>query len=496
MRLLPESPRARAIVALAAGAVWPLGFAPFGMVPVPIVSLAMLMLCLRGQPARRATFIGWLFGAGMFGTGVSWIQISVHQFGIPYLAFSVGVTILLIAYLALYPALFAWAGARCFAGDGALRSILWLPGLWTVTEWLREVLLTGFPWLAIGYSQIDSPLAGLAPIAGVHASGFAAAVSAGLLALLVARGRVVRRQVLAGFLAIWVAGLIAGLHEWTRADGKPMSVSIVQGNIEQSVKWSRELREFTIERYRTITRIHWGRDLIVWPETAIPAFHTDVRPELDALQQQAERTGTTLMVGVPVMKDDRQYFNGVLALGTEPGLYLKRHLVPFGEYMPLQPLLGRLIDVLRIPMSSFSAGDSEQDLLVAAGRKVGVSICYEDAFGSLIRAALPQAALLVNVSNDAWFGNSLAPHQHLEIARMRALEAGRWLLRATNTGISAVIDPRGRVATRSPQFEAWALTAEIEPRTGATPYVKYGDLPLVIACALLCVAGAVLTRRT
>jgi apolipoprotein N-acyltransferase len=479
--------------ALLAGAILPLAFAPFGLAPLAILSPAILFWLWIELAPGRSFWRGWLYGLGMFGIGVSWVQISIHQFGLPVLAFSVTVTVLFITFLALYPALLGYLVNRLFPGaQGGVRFFMLLPASWTLMEWLRSWLLTGFPWLNLGYSQIDSPLAGIAPVLGVYGVSFAVVLSAGTLCYAWAYPQRLRCLVL--LVPLWGAAWLANRIAWTESFGaEPIEVALIQGNIPQTLKWLPARYQATLDRYLALSAPHWGIDLMIWPETAIPAFYHSAQPLIQALQAQVESTGTDLLIGVPSMGESgKTYYNSVVRIGSTAGFYHKRHLVPFGEYMPLQPIVGRLLSFLEIPMADFSAGSDAQSLLRVADQPVGISICYEDAFGEEVIDTLPHATLLVNVSNDAWFGDSIAPHQHLEMARMRALETGRYLLRATNTGISAVIDRRGTIMARSPQFEAHALIAQATPYHGATPYVRFGNAPVVVALIFMLGLGATL----
>jgi apolipoprotein N-acyltransferase len=482
-------------MALLAGAVLPLAFAPFRWFPLAVISPAILFLTFQSITPRRALWRGWLFSLGLFGVGVSWVQISVHQFGLPVLAFSVSITALFVAFLALFPALTGYLANRYFPENSAIRMQLVLPALWVLMEWVRGWFLTGFPWLNLGYSQIHSPLAGLAPIAGVYGVSLAAALSAGLLSYLcLNRRRVWRLALLAG---LWAMGWLAAQVSWTTASPVTIRAVLIQGNVGIADKWLPEQRATTLDQYLLLTEPHWGSaQLIVWPETAIPAFYSEVKHFIAALQRRAEETETTLLTGIPFRNQTMgEYYNSVIELGADPGIYHKQHLVPFGEFMPFAPVFGAVLDFLDIPMSSFSRGNGDQQLLRVAGQAVGVSICYEDAFGEEVIKALPEAQFLVNVSNDAWFGHSIAPHQHLEIAQMRALETGRYLLRSTNTGISAVISPSGKVIARSPQFQPHALTAEIHPHRGATPYARFGNTPVVLLMAGLLGVAALAQKK-
>ncbi len=479
-------------VALALGSAMPFAFAPFGLYPIAIVALALLFLLLQRRPPAAAFRIGYAFGLGMFGIGVNWVYISIHYFGHSPLPAAIGVMLLLVAFLASFPALLGYFAARFAPRAGAVPLLLALPAGWVLVEWLRSWLFTGFPWLNIGYSQIDSALAGYAPVFGIYGLAWLVALSGGVLAwLLVGSGK---SRLLTPMLlvSIWLIGHALTMIDWTTPAGSPLKVSLVQGNIPQDEKWEPQQQRATLERYMLLTRAEWygqdgSTDLVVWPETAIPAFYHQVENDfLVRLRDEARRAGSDLLTGIPVLDQESwQYYNAVIAIGSDNGDYYKHHLVPFGEYLPLRELFGSLLQVMPLPVADFSSGGLDQAPIKAAGYLIGVSICYEIVYGEEIITKLPQAAFLVNVSNDAWFGDSLAPHQHLEMARMRALETGRYLLRATNTGISAIIGPDGRIRERGPQFETLVVRGSVEPRQGATPYVRWGNWPMVIAAALV-----------
>ncbi|MGR8921687.1 MAG: apolipoprotein N-acyltransferase [Gammaproteobacteria bacterium] len=476
----------RLLAAALAGASLPLAFAPYGLWPLAVLAPAALLALLASCSPRAAFLTGWVFGLGMFGHGVWWIQVSVHQFGVPYYAFSITITALFVAGMALYPGLFAWALARLGEHDGPRRLVL-APALWVLIEYLRGWLFTGFPWLALGYSQIDAPLGGFAPIAGVHGVSLLVMVAAVLVTALTPaawRWRAVLALALAGLL---VAGRLAGAIEFTVAAGEERRVALIQGAVPQALKWRRELRAASIALYRELSAPHWDADVIIWPETALAAFPYEVRAVLEELGREALASDTDLLIGMPTGTPwQGEHYNSLVDLGATPGRYDKRHLVPFGEFFPFKSLLGGIASLLTIPMSDFSAGAPGAATLKVAGFEAGISICYEDAFGAEVAAAVPPAAFLVNVSNDAWFGDTIAPHQHLEIARMRALETGRYLLRGTNTGLTAVIDHRGRVLALAEPFVEAALRSRFQPRQGLTPYVRFGDgLPLALSLAVL-----------
>ena len=493
-RFFQKHPRGGDVISLAAGLAMPLAFAPYALAPVAPIAVAMLFLCWLDASPSRALWRGWLFGAGAFGAGVSWI---VHSFLIVHVALPVALFLTggLIALLAMYPALVGYLVRRFVSGSPGIVLLAALPGAWTLMEWTRGWLLTGFPWLELGYSQIDWPLGGWFAVLGVHGVSFATALTGGALAFMAVSVGWRRWTALVLPLALWGAGEVLDRVGWTQPAGEPLRVALVQGNIPQEQKWRPEMREPTLTRYITLSRRHAEADLIVWPETALPAIYQSVEPLARALDRKFAAAGTALLLGVP-WRDEAQdrHYNSLVLLGSEHGLYHKRHLVPFGEYLPLRSVLLPLTSILGVPSPDFSRGPSTP-LLSVAGHPIAPTICYEIAFAAEVAASLPEAELLVTVSNDAWFGASIGPHQHLEIARARAKETGRYLARATNTGISALVSPAGEVLARSPQFEVDVIEADVVPMSGATPYVRVGNAPMVGAAFALLFAAIVIGMR-
>lgn len=474
----------KALPALASGAAGVLAFAPVGWYPLAVVALAVLFHGWRADTPRRAFLHGGLFGLGYFGVGVSWVYVSVHTYGHVAAPVSALVAALLILVLSVYPALLGYLLRRYLPEQGWGVLAAAMPAGWLVAEWLRGWLFTGFPWLNIGASQIDGPLAGYLPLIGEYGTGWLVALSAGLLlALLHAQHRIVSLLLL---IAMWAGGWLLERVEWAQPRGDAITVHLIQGNIAQEQKWLPENLQGTLGLYAELTFTAQPADLVVWPETAIPAFYHEVDagylPDIEARLAQRQ---SSLLTGIPVLdRDSWAYYNAILALGGEQTLYYKQHLVAFGEYLPLRWLIGDTLDALAVPNADFTPGTPRQPLLRAAGYPVGSSICFEVAFGRLIAATVPEAALLVNVSNDGWFGDSLAPHQHLEIARVRALETGRPLLRATNTGISAIIDHHGVIAARSAQFSQAVVSGRVTPMQGSTPFVRFGNWPVLVLAIL------------
>ena len=474
-----------------AGALAVPGFAPWGFWPLTLVAFTIYQYLLFARPDKGVR-LGLAFGLGMFGLGVNWVRISLHDYGGLGLPEALLLTGLLVIYLSCYPMMHGWLVSRLDRRP-LVVSMLLSPVFWVLLEWLRGQAFTGFPWLAAGYSQTDSLLGGLAPLGGVFTVSYALVLTAALLAGL-PRLRHPAAFVWSGIglLVLWGLGWLAGAHEWTEPAGEPVRVSLLQGNIDQAEKWKPEMRDITIARYTRMTRNEWydgdwGARLVVWPESAIPAFADQVEEAvIRPLIREVASVGGDLLIGVPVLdRTDWRYYNAVMAVtGDGVNYYYKHHLVPFGEFLPLREWLGTLMEVMPLPVADFSAGALDQPLLQVAGQPVRASVCYEIAFGNEIRHGLPEARLLVNVSNDAWFGDSIAASQHFQMARMRALETGRWVLRATNTGITGAIDDKGRVVSRAPRGEIAVVRAEALPMQGSTPYVALGDAFILIYCAL------------
>jgi apolipoprotein N-acyltransferase len=490
------------ILTAALGAATVAGFAPLYLFPLPVFTLAALAwLVGRADSPGGAAILGWWFGLGFFLIGVSWVYVSLHNFGAMPMPLAALATLLFCAFLALFPSAAAYGCAKLEAPTW-VKLVLVLPALWTLTEWVRGWIFTGFPWLAVGYSQVPlSALAGYAPVLGVFGMSLLVSVSAGLLALVgdAARDRAVtalRHPALLVAAFLWLGGYALGQERWTEPAGEPVSVTLLQGNIPQDIKWTEAGLRATLETYQRLT-LATDAKLVVLPETALPLFLHEVPPAyLHDLAQHGRGNAGDVLIGVPERLPGGEYYNSVVSIGASPAqAYRKTHLVPFGEFIPLRPVLGWIVSVLAIPLQDFSRGVSDPKPMAVAGQRVAVNICYEDVFGEEIIRQLPEATLLVNVSNVAWFGRSIAPRQHLQISQARALETGRYMLRATNTGMTAIVDERGRVLKAAPQFETAVVMGNVQGYTGATPYVRWGNYAVIAICAALLVTALLLTRR-
>jgi len=472
---------------LFAGALITLSLAPFSVWPAAILGLAIYLHSLYGCDRRMAALRGFAFGLGLFGSGASWVYVSIHEHGGAGVALAGLLTFMFCAGLALLHAAFAWLYAGWIRG---LRGgmLLGFPALWVLFEWLRGWLLTGFPWLYLGYAHTDTWLAGWAPVLGVFGISLVVALTGSAAYLALRRREPAPVTVYAALVAsLWLAGLALSEQQWVApASATPIRVAMVQGNIPQALKWTPEYRQHSLSVYADATAEHWDSDLVIWPEAAVPAFFQDVQAFLEPLAARATETETALITGIPFRDSTRRrFYNSIVGLGQAEGVYHKQRLVPFGEYVPLEGWLRGLIDFFDLPMSDFSRGPATQSPLLAGEFRLAPSICYEVVYTDLVARSARRADLLITISNDAWFGASIGPLQHLEMARMRALETGRYVLRATNNGVSAIIDERGRIVARSDQFVMTTLTGEAQAMLGRTPYVNLLSRTTIIGCFLI-----------
>lgn len=483
-------------VAAGSGAALPLSFAPFGHWWLAPLLMALLFLLLEGESGRERALRGFWFGTGLFSTGTYWLYISVHDFGGVVPPIAVAVCGSLILLMALYLAGWGFLSGLVGRSQPAWQLLAVLPATWVGVEWARGWLLSGFPWLSLGYGQIDGPLAAWAPVAGVHGLSLVLVLCAGALALLLSGPN---RARLAALAVLAVAGLGTALltgRDWTVPTGEPLDVALVQGGISQDRKWLLEELETTKSLFRDITIGLDKADLIIWPEAAIPALAHEEEAFLRSLGELMKARKQELILGILTFDfGTGEFRNSLLTVGENTGVYHKRHLVPFGEYFPVPDFIRNVLRLMNLPYTDITPGLDGQRPLLARGVALAPSICYEDAFGDELRDFLPEAGLLVNVSNDGWFGDSIAPHQHLQMARFRALESGRFMLRSTNTGITAVIDARGRVIGQGAQFKAVVVEATVQPRQGATPWVRFGNWPVLSVCVLLLASAAVVSLR-
>jgi len=477
-------------LALPAGALLAVAFAPIGAWPLAFLCLATLMLLWDGASPRAAAWRGFLFTSGTFLAGTYWLYHSIHLIGQAPVWIALALMLGMVAIMGSYTALLGYAVARWGVAAGPVRYLALLPAGWVLTEWLRGWFLSGFPWLALGYSQLDTALASYAPLGGAYAVSLASAVTAGALVMLLIGTRRSRAIAIAALLFTWGCAFALGRVEWTRPRGTEVTVALVQGAVPQSMKWVPGQLEHTMNLYLDLTRPHLGAGIIVWPESAIPSLESNVRGYLEHVSALAQSRGSSLVTGL-VRRDPQSgaYYNAMAAWSPGEQWYYKRRLVPFGEFFPVPAAVRDWMRLMNLPYSDFAAGADQQRPLAADGEALAPTICYEDAYGVEQLALARESTLLVNVTNDAWFGDSSAPHQHLDISRMRSLETGRPMLRATNDGVTALIAHDGSVQGQLPQFRPGVLTGTVEPRTGFTPYLRAGNWPVLALLWVGLVAG-------
>jgi apolipoprotein N-acyltransferase len=498
----PTSALVRGLLALLSGAALAAAFAPLNLWPLAVLSPAVLMWLWQGATPREAARLGFWFSFATFAAGTYWLYISIHGFGAAPIWLAGILMLGLVSIMGLYHAGLGYLAARWLPADGAVRWLIALPAAWLLMEWWRGWFLSGFSWLSLGYSQTDTWLAGFAPLIGVYGISGLLLVCAGAMTMLVCRAPRGDREGLAALLTLvlpWVAGAALYHRTWTHPSGPPVSVAVVQGAIPQDEKWLESNRATTLQLYRTLTERVLGSALIVWPESAPADVANDIVPYINSLYRDARARGSAVIMGV--LRADMgpqggtRYFNSVLALDAQQfSWYDKHHLVPFAEFFPVPHFVRNWMRLMSLPYSDFTRGAPDQPPLLAARLRLGTTVCYEDAYGSSMLEVLPRADALVNVTNDAWFGHSSARHQHLQIARMRALEEGRYLVRAANDGISAIIGPHGEVLARAPEFRPDTLVSHIVPYAGLPPYAHVGNW-LAISLAALALAYGLWVRN-
>jgi apolipoprotein N-acyltransferase len=474
----PSISKRQWLLAATAGALTPFCFAPFNQGWLMPCLLAVLLWLQYGKSPAQAFKLGLVFGVPGFIGGLHWIYISTHVYSGAPLALSIFLIVLLALYLSLFGALAsliaAWFGRQPGNAPNLGYWLLSYVLAWPLLELLRNTILTGFPWFALGYTQTDTVLSGLAPFVGV----FGLAIPVLLLAAIPVgfkQGRVFVVALLV--LLLLLLGYAGQRLEWTQAQGDPMQVGIAQGNIEQDQKWLPEQLWPTVTRYRQLTEtLLADADLIVWPEVAVPGVYREFHRSLFVpLAEQLKANQSELLAGIMRWDDaSGQYANSVVHIGAgAPRFYDKQHLVPFAEYFPVPDFVRAWLQSLELPFTDLYTGDKYRSAFQVGEHKVAVSICFEDVFAEEVALAAAEASILVNVSNDAWFGDSIAAAQHEQIARMRSIETQRWMVRATPTGWSAFIDPAGEVVQRLPRAELATAVQQLQPRIGNTPYMQY-----------------------
>ncbi len=484
------------IAAIGAGALLPLAFAPFNWVAISWLSpLLLLGIWEHTTSYRQAAITGWLYGVGLFTVGASWVYLSIHDYGNTNAALALIITIGFIALISLTTLAHGLLYHACRTQQSGLNTTIIYPGSWIIQEWLRSHFLTGFPWLLLGYAHVQSPFSGLLPVlGGLGITGFITLL-AGLCYYLI--GHVKRRIIPVLAITMSLLGLVLPLQQqqWTHRHLAPLKVALIQGNIDQNDAFDSQKIHDILLTYDDLTRSVWRHQLIIWPESAIPIPYRYVKDYVRQLSAKAHTHHASLLISLPIHSQIKDhYYNKIMALGTGVGTYAKQHLVPFGDYVPLESWLRGLIGFFSIPMSDFIAGTPDQPLLLVSGITIIPFICYDIAYSDYLLKNLPQGQLLVTVSNDAWFGHSIAAAQHLQIAQMRARQSGRYLLFTNNSGITAMIDPEGQIRQQLPAFQQATLSTQVYAMTGRTPWMRIGDISLVILSGLILFAIGLFRR--
>lgn len=470
------------LIAVLAGGLLPLAFAPFQFYPLAIIAPAILLFIWQKSLPLQAFWRGLAFGIGFFGVGVSWVFVSIHEFGNTSTPIALFITALFVVYLALFPATQGYLLTRFLTRPTFSKFCLAFPASWVLFEWFRGWFLTGLPWLFLGATQVASPLRGLVPLLGEYGVAFAVTFSSGLIIWAIYKYYAAKKlgasiSILL-LVFIWCTTPLLAHIDWTEPQGQPIKVALIQGNIPQQLKWDPTYLQTTIQRYYDLTQLHWDSQIIVWPEAAIPTLLQNTKDFLNIMDTQAKQHHATLITGIPI-QNGFDYYNGIVVLGNDSGLYYKRHLVPFGEYVPLGSILRGLIGFFDIPMSNFSPGPLQQNALHVQGLVIAPFVCYEIIYSKMVLSLLPQANLLLTISDDAWFGHSFASAQHLQMGQFRALETGRYHLFSSNNGLTAIITPQGTIQASIPPFQSLTLTGTVQKRIGATPFVRLGTTPIL-----------------
>ncbi len=478
--------------AFISGLLLSLGFAPFHLPGLAFLSLALLFLQLSSSTPKKGLIKGFWFGVGFLGLGTSWVYNSVHIYGNMNFFVSLLLTALFVSAYSLYFAIFGWLFTTLSHRLSKTIAPFIFGSLWFFIEYARATWLTGFPWLLVGFGQIDSPLKHLLPIFGVLGVSGITALLGGILGLAIQKDTPKRFVWLGLFvLCLLLPNTLASIH-WTTTQSEPLSIRVIQANLAMRDKWDAQFYD-RIQTYysRAIEKALPKADLVILPESAIPMPSHYASEFLDPVHTKAlaQKKGVLLGMPHPNREDNTRYHNALLALGDAHGAYLKRHLVPFGEYIP-KPFLN-ITQRLGLPDPHMATGASQQAPIQFKQYRIAALICYELAYPHLIRTTLPASDLIVSLSDDGWFGHSFAMHQHLQMAQALSKQTGKYQVFANNNGRSALIDANGTLINSLPAFEQGTLKGRIYPASGQTPWANYGIQPAVILFGMLLLFGLV-----
>ena len=497
------------LLAFVAGALYPLAFAPSHLWPLTFASAAVLFWLLS-RAEGQMLLLAWVFGLGKYAVGVSWIYVSIHQYGGASPLLAGAMVAVFVAFMALFCLPIGWFLGKLKASNQHISKSALAMGFvatWVLMEWMLTWFLTGFPWLFAGHAMLGTPLQGYAPVIGTFGLSLVVMTITAAAMLSADQAQTSRVRIgTAGVVLVLVGlGISLDTQVWTKPTGR-YEAALVQGNIDQAIKWDADQRLNNVRKHMQLSEEHWDADILIWPEFALTLYGQDALAVTDVLNRRGASSQTNVVIGMPDVQwqDQERYqvFNSAQGFGQARGKFAKHHLVPFGDYVPLQEYLRGLIEFFDLPMSNASRGARQQTniALTLSGQdqavEVAAGICYEIAYGDSLRRQAETSGLLLTISNDTWFGGSIGPHQHMQIAQMRALENGRWLLRATNNGVTGIVNPRGEITAQLPQFEASVLRGDFEVMMGRTPFSKLGDIPVLFVLTVLLVVTAMRSRRT
>lgn len=474
------------VLSCIAGGLAPLSFSPVDLWPLALISVAALFALLQKNSSKQAAWTGWCYGLGFFGVGASWIFVSINVYGNAPPVLAGILTGLFVAGLALLFSFQCWLYQRFFHKYYPSISFA---AVWVLFEWFRSWFLTGFPWLYLGYAHLDTPLAGIAPVFGVMGISFIVVLTACLLFQFSKVNKAKNKQnhylkLTASLLVLWMLPALLKNIAWvTEKPDENIQVGLVQANIDQNRKFDRAYLNESLDLYERLSNQLWEGEIVIWPETALPVLYQQAGDLLDAYSRIASQNDSTLITGILSLNEGLVH-NSITSLGAGAGLYHKQKMVPFGEYLPFAGVLESVLQLFELPMSNLSPGPSNQAMLSAGSLSLAPFICYEVVYPDFVRKNAIGADFLVTISNDTWFGASFGPLQHLQMAAMRALENGRYIVRATNNGVSAIINEKGQILSRTPQFKPAVLKGEVKVFSGRTPFSWWGSYPLLAFCVL------------
>jgi apolipoprotein N-acyltransferase len=473
------------------GLLAPLGFAPFHIPGLMILSLAFLYAHIKNGSRKQSFYLGFFYGIGYFGFGVSWVIVSIHDYGQLNYVLSALVTLMFVMYLALFPALTTYFFKVLEFKQHKLRSIILFSVLWCLSEYLRATLFGGFPWLFAGTPLIDTPIRYLTPLMGIYGLSLICVFISAFLTEIVHENSTKRYAYVFLFILIIIGPSLCKNMSWTQVQKEPITVGAVQANLSMRDKWDEALFWNLLKHYEDAINKLLGKQLIILPESAIPLPASYIDKYLHQLNDKALNANSAIMLGIlqPTNDSEANYYNSIITLGQAKGKKLKRQLVPFGEYIP-KPLVA-INRWFNLPEPNLVPGKKHQPLIKINGHPIASLICYEIAYPNILREQMPKAQWIVSISDNGWFGHSLASYQQLQMAQVLSLLTGRYQVVVNNDGLSSVINAKGEIVDTLPPFSAGILQSSIYPVAGTTPWIIWNEYPVLIFCGLFLIFSLV-----